>query len=259
MWIICIIAQWYDTKIEKATTKELEEKKQNKIDQFENCITNCLEELKIDIKNIASGIEQQSTEVQVFISGISASVKLIASNISSLTETHNNNCVVLNEIKLTNMEVLSELKSIQSNLGVLPDIAALSKDDKEKLGEISECIDGASKELTESLSFVSNISSYIEMMQPVITSIKDTIDDNKNALEDVCSSTRETKNILEEFGPKVDGLALREEDVVDKYDELLRIINDEIVVKTVSDSKNMLKILKDCYNYLDFQKRSLKK
>ena len=146
---------------------------------------------------------------------------------------------------------------------------------------LSDCMDKSVKDLKEDVNknvlqhleelkgSISNLQSEVEFVNVHVSNIDNTEEQQRGMQEDANNKLNEIyeeiQNIVNQFSERLtegidkqSDIILREEEILVKYDVVLKRINDEVIIKLINDSNNMLKCIKDCYNLLEMIRRNRK-
>lgn len=157
-----------------------------------------------------------------------------------------------------NGAIENEQKSILESLSALMNLLnIINTDTKEKISEVYIGLCG----------ILSNLQSVLDAVEGKIGDIQNTDDSMYGLLEDTKSKLNDVEDDIGEGVGKIEDaisqgmekqneIVIEEQCILDSYNELLGRINDEVIVKLISDSNSLLKCMRDCYNLLDSQRRA---
>jgi hypothetical protein len=253
-------------------------------------ITSILDNLNGNISNFHSdstnifecvnGIQNTNAEL---VGKLEINTKMISEQTRATIEAINKCNTDIND--KTN-DLKSEL--VDSNDSICAEIISISELINKLLGNYSSLIEDYGVKLSKSIEeFVTNHHEDNEMLKQEITSTLDNLNGNisnvhsdttnifecvngiqgtnselGDKLDEVINEIGESKDersikideIVEEMGlnsQRQSELVSNESELIDRYNSLIKYINNEVVVKLISDSDNLLNCMKDCYALLE--------
>lgn len=218
------------------------DKLQTKIIQNENNIVKSLHEVNMNLNALKERI----------VSEISMNGNIMRSVVD----------IICDKLSVNKENYMNELKE-----NINRDFTSLENALRESLKLVSETIGNTISELSENhMGIMSNVQNSLDDMSGNVSSIRsiniDTyskIEDTNTKLEELGENlTTKVSELSELMSDNIDkqlGIISEQENVLLQYDKIISSINNDVVVKMINDSNNLLKCMKDCYNLLESIRR----
>ena len=227
------------------TTITTESKSTNKV--YEDVMTS----VRDRFEKTCSQIEQMSREekesiitcVNRLTDSVSAEIVNIHEDISKTNET-------LKYVLNVEREFSSQVNSIEKSI----------VDRNDVMTQVLADFRAATEEIKELKSISSNIQNGAEDIRSMLGSVQACSDEANGKIDDlrrvISDAKEDMERVLTVISDNLQGNMDKQLEIVEQYDVLLGKVNDEILVKIINDSNNVVQLLKDCYTMLEINRKA---
>lgn len=227
---------------------------------------NSTQEMRKDIISIKSALENAANDIhieQIEIVKELEQIETVTKEFKEYSDKKMNkslseivSCIEQNVETLSN-GLISEITKLKGYLEKYSGIQSIEREN------INKTVTALSDNF---MGCISNVQDAIDEIGVGVREIKncsenslEKLDDVKGVIfdkgEDVSNKITELSNEMQESTDKQLEIISGESNILSQYDKLLSYINDDVVVKMINDSDNLLKCMKDCYSLLESIRR----
>ena len=245
------LKQYYLTETKKIcdqfekTGNQIEQVSREERKNILSCVNKLAESVSTGIVSIREDIGKANETLNCvlntgkeFFSQANSIEKLIVDRNNVMTQT-------LTDFRTAIGEEINELNSSVSNA-----VHNCQEVFANNMKEASETLNGI---LSNIQNEVGDIDRTLESIQSCSNETNEEIDDLKGAISD---ARENMESILADISFNLQGSMDKQLEIVERYDDLLGKVNDEILVKIINDSNNVVQLLKDCYTMLEINRRA---